>query len=303
MGWNEVVYTTNEEVYSSLSDLVTLAYRNRTGSVSIVGTAFPVFASKNNILMLTATHVIEEAYDNSYCNNHKTANRFNYLPGPDNKPYELMAEWVETTEDLWCLVDDDGKLVQCHVTGVCLRPPLDMALLVLDTSHLESVTKVFAINSNVLNKGDEIVITSLITEGNTRELIARHGYITDVKSRGNLVDAPVYQTNIPIEAGASGGPVFRYTGNFNSTKEVIGVITSDFSEQQAFTEPSIDGYSYVSIICSATPLNIKSTDGLVMTFQDMCLSGYIRDVGGYINDVILTNYEDGNWSQSFPKTK
>ena len=146
------------------------------------------------------------------------------------------------------------------------------------------------------------MITSLITNGQTRDLIARHGVITEVKSTGKLVNAPVYETNIPIEAGASGGPVFRHTGDFNGLKEVIGVISSDFSKSNAFTDSNVDGNSYVSIICSAAPLDVKNTDGTILTFQDMCENGLIRDVGGYIEKVNLTFYPDGNWSQSFPRT-
>ena len=303
MGQNRVQYTTKEEVFKSLSDLVTVASRTKSGDSLILGTAFPILASQNNTLMMTATHVIEEAYKNASHNyERRNARSMRHLPEPDNRPYELIVDWVENSKDLWCFLEDGGELAQCFVTGVCLRAPLDMALLVLDTSHLKSVTKVFAINSNVLKVGDEIVITSTITNGNTRELIARHGVITDVRSKGNLINAPVYETNIPIEAGASGGPVFKFTGNFNGTKEVIGVITSDFSDPQAFIDPTVDGNSYVSIICSATPLNVKNTEGEVLTFQDMCKKEYIRDIGGHIDNVKLTCYPDGNWSQSFPVT-
>ncbi len=304
MGWNQVHYISKSEVANSLSDLVTVVSRTNSGEDRILGTAFPVLASPDNTLMLTATHVIEEAYkSSSHYSERRNARNLNHIPEPDNKPYELIAKWVKETDDLWCLLTVDEKLVRCFVTGVCLRPPLDMAFLVLDTSHLKETTKVFAINSNILNEGKEIIITSLVTNGNTRDLIARHGVITKVRSTGNLVNSPVYETNIPIEAGASGGPVFSYTGDFNSPKEVIGIISSDFSCSDAYSNPSIDGNSYVSIICSATPLNAKNTDGTVLTFQDMCTQGLIKDFGDYIGKIKLTVYPDDNWHQSFPVIK
>ena len=302
MGWRQVQYTSKDETINSLSDLVTVVSRTKSGEAQILGTAFPICSSPENTLMLSASHVIEEAFKNSsYHSERRNARNLNHIPEPDNKQYELIGKWVKETEDLWCLLTVGQKLVQCFVTGVCLRPPLDMAFLVLDTSHLKEVTMVFAINSNILNAGEEIIITSLITKGNTRDLIARHGVVTKVKSTGNLINAPVYETNIPIEAGASGGPVFRYTGDFKSPKEVIGVISSDFSCSDSFDNPNIDGNSYVSIMCSATPLNVENTDGTVLTFQDMCANGLVKDFGSYIKKVKLTSYPDGNWSQSFPK--
>lgn len=304
MGWNQVQYTSKSEVLNSLCDLVTVVSRTNSGEARILGTAFPVFASPNNTLMLTASHVIEEAYkSSSHYSERRNARNLNHIPEPDNKQYELIGKWIKETDDLWCLLAVEEKQVQCFVTGACLRPPLDMAFLVLDTSHLKEITKVFAINSNILNASEEIVITSLITKENKRDLIARHGVITKVRSTGNLINAPIYETNIPIEAGASGGPVFRYTGDFNSSKEVIGIISSDFSCSDAFSNPSINGNSYVSIICSATPLNVENTDGTVLTFQDMCTQGLIKDFGDYIGKVQLTTYPDDNWHQSFPVIK
>ncbi|MCK4704406.1 MAG: hypothetical protein KAT90_02905, partial [Gammaproteobacteria bacterium] len=300
--WNQVQYTSEQEIYESLSDLVTVTSRTSTGEGKILGTAFPIAASDNHTMFLTANHVIEEGFKNSsHYSEKRNARRLNHIPGPDNEPYELMANWVSQTDDLWCLLALGNKLVQCIATGICLRPPLDMALLILDTSHLEEITKIFQINSNILNVGDEIVITSLITKDNTRDLVARHGVITEVKSNGTLISAPVYRTNIPIEAGASGGPVFKYTGDFDGHKEVVGVITSDISKPEAFNDPSVDGDSYVSIICSASPLQITNTDGEMFTFQEMCKNGFIQDAGSYIQKVKLSYASDGNWVQSFPK--
>lgn len=303
MGWDQVTYTSKDEVRNSLSDLVTVASKTKSGEAEILGTAFPITASQKNTLMLTASHVVEEAFKrSSYHSERKNARNLNHIPTLDNKEYELIGKWIEETDDLWCLLTVGENVVQCFVKGVCIRPPLDMALLVLDTSHLEEMTRVFQINSDILSVGDVIVVTSLITNGNTRDLIARQGVITKVNSTGNLIKAPVYETNIPIEAGASGGPVFRYTGDFNSPKEVVGVISSDFSAPEAFTNTKVNGNSFVSIICSAAPLNVKNTDGIILTFQDMCENNIIRDIGEYMKNLDLTYFADSNWSQSFPQT-
>lgn len=276
MTWNQLQYITEEEIEKSLSDLVTVASRPREGGGMVIGTAFPIFASDNHTMMLTASHVVEFGYrKSSHFSEGKEARSLSYLPGPDNKLYKSIDSWIKETDDLWCLITIGKKLVKCNVIGVCLRPPLDMTLLILDTSHLNEKTAIFQINSDILNVGDKIVLTSLITNGNTRDLIARQGVITEVKSKGALVNAPVYETNIPIEEGASGGPVFKYNGGFEGTKDVIGVVSSDFSVKEAYENPSIDGCSYVSIISSATPLQVESTEGKKMTFQDMCASGMI----------------------------
>ncbi|MCK5667256.1 MAG: hypothetical protein KAI17_27405 [Thiotrichaceae bacterium] len=165
MGWNQVQYTSREEVVNALSDLVTVVSRTKPGDAKILGTAFPVFASDNNTLMLTASHVIEEAYKSSAQSKKNNIRNLNHIPGPDNKLYKFIGQWVEQSNDLWCLLAVGEKLVQCFVTGVCIRPPLDMALLVLDTSHLKKLTSVFAINSNILNVGEEIVVTAWETKG------------------------------------------------------------------------------------------------------------------------------------------
>lgn len=91
-----------------------------------------------------------------------------------------------------------------------------------------------------------------------------------------------------------------YTGDFNSTKQVIRVISSDSSVHNAFENPNIDGDSYVSIICSAAPLQVSSNNGTKHTFQEMCKNGFIRDVGDYIEHIELSYSSDGNWTQKFP---
>ncbi|RED48801.1 trypsin-like peptidase domain-containing protein [Seonamhaeicola aphaedonensis] len=302
MPWNQLQYTTEKEIENALSDLVTVASRPKEGGGMVIGTAFPIFASDNHTMMLTAAHVIEFAFKkSSHYSERKDARSLSYLPGSSNKPYKMIDNWINETDDLWCLIAEGKEVVKCNVIGICLRPPLDMALLILDTSHLKKKTAVFQINSDILNVGDKIVLTSFKTSGTTRDLVAKQGIITEVKSNGALVNAPVYQTNIPIEAGASGGPVFKFNGDFYGTKDVVGVVSSDFSPQEAFENPKIDGCSYISIICSATPLQVVSTNGETMTFQDMCNRGLISDIGSYIKKVKLTYFEDGNWSQTFPK--
>ena len=300
MAWNKVVYSTEEEIMNSLSDLVTVASKTVSGDGDIQGTAFPISVINGFTLMLTALHVIEEGFIKSSAHSEsKNARRLTHIPSPDNTLYNEINNWVNSKNEIWCLLTEGTNLVQCNIIGVCLRPPLDIALLVVDTLHMESPTAVFQINSDLLSVGEEILITSFITKAGNRDLIARHGKVTSVDSTGRLVDAPVYKTNIPIEPGASGGPVFKYTGN-QGPKEVVGVITSDLSVKESFNDPNVDGDSTVSIICTACPLEIQHTDGTLYRFQDLKNAGLILDVGSYLDKVELIYNEDKTWLQKFP---
>ena len=119
MGWNQVKYTTEHEILNSLSDLVTVVSQAKSGEALILGTAFPVSASQNNTLMLTASHVIEEAYKNSsYYSERRNARNLNHIPEPDNRLYKSIGKWIEETDDFWCLLGVGEKLVQCFVKGV-----------------------------------------------------------------------------------------------------------------------------------------------------------------------------------------
>lgn len=305
MGWNHLNFTNEQEVRNAISDLTTVVSRTRTGEPLILGTAFPIYASEKHVLMVTAAHLVEHGYrESSRACEAKDRRRLNHIPAPENEPFESMAKWVSETSDLWCLYGVGHKVVQCAVTGACLRPPLDIALLVMDATPLGQESRaIFQINSDVLNVGDGLVVVSFITEGLSRKLIGRHGQIKAFKSSGTLANAPIYETNIPIEAGASGGPIFRYLGHFNGPKEVIGVVSSDCSDPEAFEDCHIDGESRISIIGSAAPLQVNEKEDGVMTFQDMCRKGLIRDSGTCMNDLILTYHADGNWEQKIPVRK
>ncbi len=308
MTWSRLKYTSEAEIRNSLSDLSTVAANDFNGDGRVWGTAFPVLSSAQNILMLTAQHVIEGAYYES--KEYKTLSRrgsLDYLPGPNNSKWENIFNWVNQGNKLWCLVSDGKKVTQCFVKGVSLRPPLDMALMVVDATNLQAPFPVFQLNSDTLKVGDQVVATSLITtltdNGSTRDLIARIGSVLEVRSTGNLVNAPVYRTSIPIEAGASGGPVFKYNGNFDGAKDVIGVISSDMSSDDSFTDENVSGSSYISTIGSACPLQVTShSDGAAITFKELCDSGKIRDIGSCIRAVKLIYQDDGKWSQQIPVT-
>jgi len=163
---------------------------------------------------------------------------------------------------------------------------------------------VFSINSDPLQVGDEVVITSFVTESNksryTRDLVGRRGQITAIDSTGLLAEAPVYTTNIPIEPGASGGPAFIYTGEFLGPKQVIGVISTDFSEPRAFNEEEIDGCSRISMICSAAPLQVHDKKSGILNFKELCDSQRIKDHGTAMKASTVEYYPDGNWHQQIP---
>ncbi len=300
MAWKKITWTTEDELIKSLSDIATLAVRDEKGELQIVGSAFPIISSMNQIVMLSARHVIEEAYQRVMKEDYRKLQRLNYLPGEDNTLNVAIDDWMKQTSDFVCIILHGGSLLECKVIAPCLRPPLDMALLVVDASRMKERYPVFAINSDPLTVGDEIVTTFFVTKGSERILEGRSGIVTEVKAKGPLANAPVYETNIPTASGSSGGPVFRYNGKFCGEKEVVGVISSGFSSELDFCDQTIDGLSHVAMICSAAPLQMRNENGDLKTFKEMCEKGYGCDRGEAIKSVSVTYKEDGNRSQAVP---
>lgn len=299
MVWKQLTYTNEQELRSSLTDLVTVGAENKYGQFNILGTAFPIMSVSKHVVLMTASHIIEHAYKQSRRAQSERID-LRHLPGPDNEPYQRTASWVKEDKELKCsfVVGDD--IVMVPVEDICLRPPLDMAILVVKLPTEGKPLLVFQINSNPLEIGDKVVLTSYVTEGNKRNLVARMGNITAINASGSLVQAPLYSTNIPIEAGASGGPLFRFDGEFDGHKEVVGVVSSDFSTSEAFSNTSIDGDSRVSMICSAAPLQLTDPKIGPKTFQDLCEAGFINDSGDAMRALKLKYYPDGTWSQEVP---
>lgn len=306
MGWRHLNYTKKDELSAAMSDLVTVASIGADGQLEVFGTAFPIIASKPHSVLLTATHVIQHAFSRSKTANHPSnTSDMAHLPGPDNSLWMQIGRWAEESSDLKCLICVGQDLVECEVTGVCLRPPLDIALIVVDTTPLGDQPMLgFSINSDPLNVGDDIVVTSFVTEDNkphyTRTLVGRYGQITGAGSPSPLVDAPVYTTNIPIEPGASGGPAYAYSGHFLGPKQVIGVISADASTQEAFDDEEVDGCSRISLICSAAPLQVSDKEAGLLNFQELCARQTIKDHGSAMKNLVLKYYPDGNWHQKVP---
>lgn len=297
MAWRRAHHTSEEELQRSLSDLVTVCVKDAGGETCILGTAFPVAASDTQALMLTARHVIEEGYDRSSRGRVRPRIRHRGLPGEDNLPHLRVADWAEASGDLTCLIVDRGESRECTVAGINTRPPLDIALLTVDIEPLKDPLPVFVVNSDPLALGEQVVLPLFVTDGQSRELHVRVGEVIDHRGGSPLVEAPMVTTNIPVEPGASGGPVFRFAGSFEGKKEVVGVVTSDMSEAAAFTDPTVNGHSYVSLMWSAAPLGVKSPEGEEKTFKDLCLDGLVVDLGIGLRSVSLTFKDDGNWCQ------
>lgn len=309
MGWKQLQYTTQEELAAALSDLVTVTSLDPDGQLEVVGTAFPIMALKSHTVLLSARHVIEQAFQWSKSAYHpsKTSD-MGHLPGSDNSLYLRIDKWVQESSDLKCQLVVGQNSFECEVLGVCLRPPLDIALLVVDSTPLgNEAMPVFSINSDSLQIGDEVVVTSFVTKNNKprfeRTLIGRYGQITAIDSTGPLAEAPVYTTNIPIEAGASGGPAFLYTGNFLGPKQVIGVISADFSRPKAFSDEEIDGCSRISMICSAAPLQIQDKESGVLNFKELCGTQRIKDHGTAMKVATVEYNSDGSWHQKIPLSR
>ncbi len=306
MGWKELTYTAKEEISAALSDLVTVTSLDIDGQLEVIGTAFPIMASESHTVLLSAAHVIEHAFQRSKTAHHRaTTSNMAHLPFPDNSLYVQIEKWVQESSDLKCQMVVGQSLFECEVTGVCLRPPLDIAFIVVNSTPLGGeIMSPFSINSEPLNVGDDVIVTSFVTEERkpnyTRTLVGRYGQITAIDTTGPFTEAPVYKTNIPIEPGASGGPVFSYSGDFLGPKQVVGVISRDFSALEAFNNMEIDGCSAISMICSAAPLQLHDKDAGELTFKELCERKNIKDHGAAMKALTLEYYPDGNWHQKIP---
>jgi hypothetical protein len=230
LAWKLLHFPNEKEVLSSSENLITVHSTDLKGDFVILGTGFPIVSSSTSILAITALHVIEEGYKKSLQASRTAKRGVMGFPGPSNLLYEQIGGWVRNTNDLKCSITIGKSIYVFNITGVCLRPPLDIAFMIIDASSIGEPIPVFAINSNPLTIGENVVVTSFVTSGNKRTLIGKVGEITAKSSTSRLVRAPHYATNIPIEKGASGGPVFRFQENFSGDKQVIGMISSDFSQ-------------------------------------------------------------------------
>jgi len=133
MGWDRLQYTTEEELAAALSDLVTVTSLDLDGQLEVVGTAFPIMAFKSRIVLLSARHVIEQAFQWSKVAHHpSTTSDMGHMPGPDNTLYLHIEKWIQESSDLKCQLIVGQNSFECEVLGVCLRPPLDIALIIAD---------------------------------------------------------------------------------------------------------------------------------------------------------------------------
>lgn len=172
MAWKQLQFISDEEILASLSVLVTIVSRTKSAKPMILGTAFPIMSTEKNVLLFTAAHIVEHGFnESSRAFEGRNTRALNHIPVPDNELYILMSKWISETTDLWCLITVGDNVICCPIIGSNSKSPLDISLLVVDSSPLQQAITIFQINSDILKVGDEIVLTSFISKGKIRDLI------------------------------------------------------------------------------------------------------------------------------------
>lgn len=293
-----------EETQRNLAQAVAVLYvaENQNRQVHAIGACFRVCNSKQFAVLVTASHILEQAakcggprrlshrYVEEWSNKdhlevvQRMALYWSHLPS-GNLPRVAAYHGAPST-DIGCIV---ARLPE-HLSG-SLPPPV-----VIDSDLLVPGTRIF------------VAVPSKLVLENVREdvykigpeLQLRYGEITAGPVRARLIKAPVYETSIPFLPGMSGSPVFAQLGSRN-TLCAIGVVSSDFSTDEAHATPGTAGRSAVIPIGYAYALRIGAAtlpDGSD-TFDAFCRQGAVIDLGARKDKIEVTR-EGQNWRVFLP---
>jgi hypothetical protein len=307
MGW-KIGRPTDEATNTILQqEVFSVALIDDAEKLNIVGSAFIVSKIGSKALCMSASHVFEEIHGLIYGKKKKL---FHHMPGNDQGHVFDITELIEKRR-IKVLAIIDSKPFMCDIISISIQPPLDTTLILIEEPNQADVefSGVLGINSDPLAVGTEIILTSYsdqkVTDvGNGAFLVNRKpsirlGKILSSSYKGSpLVKAPVYTTNIPCDPGMSGGPVFIYDPTMKGPKIVCGVVSSDMSLKDAFTNCDIDGHSYISHIWPAAVHSVRDQNNESITLKELVAKGYIVDSGSAIQKAKIEVMQGGKWQLS-----
>ena len=284
-------------------EVFTIGTLDSTGDFHIVGCATVIAGLGRQAICLSAAHIFEGIYD---LHAPPRAWRYNFPGAEQDKLFDLTP-WIESKKiKALCVIDGVAHL--CDVGSVCVLPPLDTALIVVEMPEGNPATfrNVLGVNSDPLPVGAEVILISYSTQtvsrisehtfNVTRSIAIRRGQIAAVEITGTgLIRVPVYRTSIPTEAGMSGGPVFLYDASMVGPKQVCGIVSADMSVPGALQDPETDGDSVVSPVWPSAALNVRGQNRELITLKDLAARGAVKDFGAALRSTLLETSEDGTW--------
>jgi hypothetical protein len=273
-------------------------------NMTIIGSAFIVSKIGSNAICLSASHVFEEIHR---LTRHNITDFLPHIPSNNQGVVFDITDLMEARK-VKVLSIINGEPFMCDIVSISVQPPLDTTLILIEEPIRSDVSfsGVLGLNSDPLAVGTEIILVSYrkqevarVGDGAYsvyREPSIRIGKILSTDYIGSpLVKAPVYTTNIPCDPGMSGGPVFIYDPKMKDPKKVCGVISSDMSPAEAFTNCKIDGHSYISHIWPAAVHGVRDQDNRFVTLKELAAKGYVVDYGSALDRVKIEVLPDGKW--------
>lgn len=129
-----------------------------------------------------------------------------------------------------------------------------------------------------------------------RAIALRKGTITAVHFGQNRLGKHLtFETTIPAEGGLSGSPVSRYSDK-SGRMALLGVLSSDFSDEASFQSHSVGGSSTCSmvwpILSLPTRVIVEETGKSIMHFHGLMDAGLVKAVSQHSS--IAFGVNDGN---------
>jgi hypothetical protein len=249
-----------EEPAQEKQIFATLSALNEDDELSILGNAFVVLANGSSAVCLGAAHSFEKAKQIQL--RRKPTGHFNVPPDFRAKgPEYIAADQVHA-----CFLIEEEPIV-CRIDQINFIGGYDVAVFtVVAPEERKIFTSRAAIDLSAPRVGDEIAVlanhithTPSVGEG---ELELRFdllmGIVTEVVMGPSALPGQsfYFRTTIPITGGMSGAPVLH--------KPVVGrpaiargVISSDFSQKEAFDSYLIAGDSTATMLWPAMGLGLN----------------------------------------------
>lgn len=235
--------------------LATLAMVNDAGELVILGNAFVIKSLGDKAICCAAAHSFDAAKHQQIA---RGGRDYFHMP-PDFRP--MGPEYINVNE-VFVTFLVDGQVVQCSIEQLNYIANNDLAVFSVAVREGTPFRSHFAVDLAVPQVGDVVaVIANHITvepgeeDGQFRVqqvFQMRQGTVTEVVWDMSILPGQsfYFQTTIPFTPGMSGAPIFKAPRE-GETLRVCGVVSSDFSLDEARTNMLVPGRSTASMLWPA----------------------------------------------------
>jgi len=131
-----------------------------------------------------------------------------------------------------------------------------------------------------------------------RRLTLRRGVVTRVHLQGDRVPWPCFETTIPMEGGMSGGPIYWLPLAPDPKVVVCGMISQDFSPDDAKASYHVAGCSTAAMLWPALGLAVHGSIGpnaapKRIFLLELIQQGAVKDIGGAAVGATVVTEPDG----------